>query len=357
MARSRRAAARAAQQTMSNHNKRSISLSTCIDEKSTKRVKRTKSLLMDYKATENGMSTRNSAAADMESSIEPGDDTAGSDTTSKSVTKGQSPNKGQLQVDKKWKAWSANATSTPYPNFGHPTNRECQLAYDILYNLHNDAVEAEFKDTNTPETIPFVLDALIVAVLSQATSWSNAKRAMDSMKQTYGSVFAYDNIYAGGTEKLQETIRCGGLHIRKTKIIMTILEEVKRRYGRWNLDHLLDASDEDAMKELISYKYIGSKSAYVVMGWCLKRNRFTVDTHVYRIAGLWGWRPSQASREKTQSHLDAVVPAELKFKLHFFLIQHGRTCPACRGGSKEPHGCEVQAEVKRTLSQEGSAPA
>lgn len=138
----------------------------------------------------------------------------------------------ERSAEKKWKSWSANATSTPYPEFGHPTSRECQPAYDILYKLHNDAVEAEFEDTNTPETIPFVLDALIVAVLSQATSWSNAKRAMDSMKKVYGSVFAYDEIYAGGSEKLQDTIRCGGLHIRKTKIIISILKEVKRRYGR-----------------------------------------------------------------------------------------------------------------------------
>ncbi|KAI4615214.1 hypothetical protein J4E83_006940 [Alternaria metachromatica] len=254
-------------------------------------------------------------------------------------------------ADKKWKAWSAHATSTPYPDFGHPTNRECQVAYDILHKLHNTAVEAEFEDTNTPETIPFVLDALIVAVLSQATSWNNAKRAMDSMKDTYGSVFAYEEIYNGGSEKLQETIRCGGLHVRKTKIIMSILEEVKRRYGRWNLDHLLEASDEDAMKELMSYKYVGPKSAFVVMGWCLKRNRFTVDTHVYRIAGLWGWRPKEASRENTQLHLDAVIPPELKFKLHFFLIQHGRTCPACRGGSKDTKGCEVLREVKQELKK------
>ncbi|KAF2450928.1 hypothetical protein P171DRAFT_503744, partial [Karstenula rhodostoma CBS 690.94] len=141
----------------------------------------------------------------------------------------------------KWKTWSANATSTPYPDFGHPTNRECRLAYDILYNLHNDAMEAEFNGTHTPETIPFVLDALIV--LSQTTSWSNAKRVMDNMKQFYGSIFAYDKIYAGGSEKLQDIIRCGGLHIRKSKIILSILEEVKRRYGRWNLDHLLEPSD------------------------------------------------------------------------------------------------------------------
>ncbi|KAH7069226.1 base excision DNA repair protein [Paraphoma chrysanthemicola] len=261
----------------------------------------------------------------------------------------RSEGNNQAIAEKKWKAWSANASSTPYPKFGHPTIHECQLAHDILYAMHNDAVESEFTDTNTPETIPFVLDALIVAVLSQATSWSNAKRAMDSMKKNYGSVFAYKRISDGGPEKLQETIRCGGLHVRKTKIILSILDEVKRRYGRWNLDHLLKASDDDAMKELMSYKYVGPKSAFVVLGWCLKRNRFTVDTHVYRIAGLWGWRPKEATREATQSHLDAVIPADLKFKLHFLLIQHGRTCPACRGGSKEKRQCDVLKRVQEKL--------
>jgi endonuclease-3 len=93
------------------------------------------------------------------------------------------------------------------------------------------------------------------------------------------------------------------------------------------------------MNELRSYKYIGSKSAFVVLGWCLKRHRFMVDTQVYRIAGMWGWRPEEVTREKTQLHLDAVAPVELKFKLHLFLIQHGRTCPACRGGSQGDKKC------------------
>ncbi|KAF2819315.1 DNA glycosylase [Ophiobolus disseminans] len=279
--------------------------------------------------------------------------TSSKDETIKKRTKRSAPKKNVVKEspDVDWKSWSANASSTPYPDFKHPTNRECHLAYDMLYSLHNSAVEAEFNDTITPETIPFVLDAMMVAVLSQATSWSNAKRAMDSMKNIYGSVFAYENIYTGGSEKLQKTIRCGGLHVRKTKIIMSILDDVKRRYGKWNLDHLLAASDEDAMQELLSYKYIGSKSAFVVMGWCLKRNRFTVDVHVHRIAGLWGWIPEGASRENAQLHLDAVVPGELKFKLHFFLIQHGRTCVACRGGSRVG-GCEVKVEVRRRLGEE-----
>jgi endonuclease III len=102
--------------------------------------------------------------------------------------------------------------------------------------------------------------------------------------------------------------------------------------------------DKDAMKELLSCKYIGPKSASVVMNWCLKRVRtsFTVDTTMFRIAGLWGWRPLKASRENTQAHLNARIPKEVKFDLHFLLLAHGRACPTCRGGSKSTEACEAQ---------------
>lgn len=262
-------------------------------------------------------------------------------------TKHPGKEQDQRLSGKKWQSWSTHADASPFPDFGHPTQTECEESHRVLHELHHSAVEEEFKDPNTPDTIPFVLDAMIVAVLSQATSWSNAKRAMNSMKSTYGSVFAYQSIYSGGQKKLQETIRCGGLYNRKSMIIMSVLREVQERHGQWNLDHLIQMSDEDAMKELLSYKYVGSKSAFVVMGWCLKRKSFTVDTHIYRIAGLWGWRPAAATKEKTQAHLNALIPDHRKFDLHFLFIAHGRTCPACRGKPKVDAICHAREALSK----------
>ncbi|KAJ4267061.1 hypothetical protein NW762_003159 [Fusarium torreyae] len=254
-------------------------------------------------------------------------------------------------AEKKWKSWSAHATSSPFPEFGRPTRHQCEKAYRVLHENHNQAVETELSDPYTSDTIPHVLDAMVVVVLSQATSWKNAKRAIHSLEDTYGSTFAYDDIFNGGMEKLQDALRCGGLHIRKSKIIMSILEQVQHRHGTWSIDHLFNLSNKEAMEDLISYKYIGPKSAFVVMGWCLKKNVFTVDTHVYRIAGLWGWRPKEASREMAQAHLDALVPAELKWKLHLLLVAHGRVCPACRGGSSQDQTCSVHDAMLRIAAE------
>ncbi|KAH8081448.1 base excision DNA repair protein [Filobasidium floriforme] len=252
---------------------------------------------------------------------------------------------------RKLQAWSASATSSPYPNFKHPTPRECQVAHDVLTPMHQAEVDKEFADPDTPETIPHVLDAMIVGLLSQATGWSNAKRAMASMRKVYGSVFAYDDIIAGGMDKLRDALQPGGLHVRKSGLIMGILEQVRKEHPDWNLDHLFEMDDQEAMQELIKYKGIGPKSASVVMTWCLKRKSFTVDTHVYRVAGLWGWRPKDATREKTQAYLDAVIPNELKFDLHFLFIAHGRTCPACKGGAKAGQKCTAREEMEQKLQQ------
>lgn len=42
-----------------------------------------------------------------------------------------------------------------------------QTGTQLLYEMHREAVEKEFDDPNTSDIIPFVLDAMIVAVLSQ----------------------------------------------------------------------------------------------------------------------------------------------------------------------------------------------
>ena len=249
-------------------------------------------------------------------------------------------------ASKKWSSWQPTAASSPFPDFSRPTTSECDTSYRVLHDLHHADVEKEFRDPDTPESIAHVLDAVVIAILSAATGWNNAKRAMASMRTVYGDVYAYDAIFTGGRLKLENALRPGGLHVRKSTLIYSMLEDVRSRYGKWDMDFLFDFSDEDAMKELLSYKGIGPKCAFVVMGWCLKRQPFTVDTHVYRIAGLWGWLPAAATREKAQAHLNVMVPRAMKLELHFLLIQHGRSCPACKGGSKGGKSCDVLKELK-----------
>jgi len=81
---------------------------------------------------------------------------------------------------------------------------------------------------------------------------------------------------------------------------------------------------------LTSYDGVGPKTASCVLMFCLGRDSFAVDTHVFRLSKVLGWVPSSADRIQTQAHLDKRLPAETKYGLHVLMIQHGRTCKGCK---------------------------
>jgi len=228
-----------------------------------------------------------------------------------------------------------------YPKFARPTKDECKEACNVLERLHGDQVRKNFSDPDAPsQDYPYAMDALVVAALSQATSWNNAKRAMKNMKTVYGSTFAYQAIVDGGVSKLELALRPGGMQNRKAKLLMKLLEDVREKYGKWDLQHLFEATDEEVTEEVTKFWGIGPKCAHCLLSICLKRDVLAVDTHVYRLSGLWGWRPKDADREQAQQHLDCRIPNDLKYPLHYQMIVHGRECPRCRGNGNPKADCD-----------------
>jgi endonuclease III len=155
----------------------------------------------------------------------------------------------------------------------------------------------------------------------------------------------------------------------KSKNIKQILDEVyedgKKTGNGLSLDYLHEKSDKEVMQKLTGFKGIGVKTATCVLLFCLRRAAFPVDTHVFRISRLLGWVPTPQSqredmeresaetkgeeenqkeeedgeeedilskpakkkklppvtRDTTFQHLDAKIPAELKYALHQLLIR------------------------------------
>ncbi|CDZ97448.1 NTH [Phaffia rhodozyma] len=99
-----------------------------------------------------------------------------------------------------------------------------------------------------------------------------------------------------------------------------------------SLDYVHQMDDEHAMKELESFKGVGPKTASCVLLFCLNRDSFAVDTHVFRLSKQLGWVPAKANRETTYEHLDVRIPGELKYALHVLLIAHGKSCSRCAAG-------------------------
>ncbi|GAA5903056.1 endonuclease III domain-containing protein [Sporobolomyces salmoneus] len=258
-------------------------------------------------------------------------------------------------------------SGTPFPHWPHPTPSEAQLVADRLASVHGMPTRpAVLVDKpGAPAgcgATPSVLDALIRTILSQNTTSKNSTRAKLSMDEKYGRA-QYRKVLEGGEELLEGTIRCGGLAKQKSKSIIGVLrrlDERQRNEGKdkeeLSLDWLHNESDEDAMKELISYDLVGIKTASCVLLFCLGRSSFAVDTHVHRLTQSLGWLPptgsvhtlspdstdlknpqytssskttTPPSRDQTFYHLDATLPDELKYPLHSLLVRHGRGCVSC----------------------------
>ncbi|KAK4168388.1 DNA glycosylase [Cladorrhinum sp. PSN259] len=249
-------------------------------------------------------------------------------------------NKSLILSTKKLDSYTKHANQSPFPDFSHPTPQECALALRILTSLHGARDRPKPADLKAPLNragcgdSPSVLDALVRTILSQNTSCNNSSRAKRSMDAAYGSSDNWDLIAEGGRQKLEQAIRCGGLSVVKSKVILNLLREVKSRYGEYSLDSLRDVqSNDEVMGVLLSFKGVGPKTASCVMLFSLGRESFAVDTHVWRISGFLGWRPAKATRDETHLHLDRRIPDEMKYGLHVLMVAHGKQCSECKAGA------------------------
>lgn len=281
--------------------------------------------------------------------------------------KEEDEDKADVKADAlKTKKLSSYAHNTsPFPSFHRPTADECRLAHKILASIHGDrrrpkVVKAP-RDRAGCGDSPCVLDALVRTILSQNTSDANSTRAKRSMDAVYGEAGDDDDskdameerwrrVAEGGQAKLQDAIRTGGLAATKSRVIIDILHQVHARHGAYTLDHLLDASaysDDACMREMLSLKGVGPKTASCVLLFSLGRDSFAVDTHVHRITGLLGWRPPSSSRDEAHAHLDVRIPSEEKYPLHVLLVTHGKRCEECRAGGKNLGKCELRKAFRK----------
>ncbi|GAA93745.1 uncharacterized protein L969DRAFT_70399 [Mixia osmundae IAM 14324] len=223
---------------------------------------------------------------------------------------------------------------TPYPDFARPSEADCHSVLEALCTVHRRPERPVKLKQARPDgpagcgSVPDPLDALIRTILSQNTSSANSTRAMKGLIERFG-YGDYAAIQAASVEDVTESIATGGLANVKAKVIKKVLDQVQEKRGKLDLTYLHDMEDIDVMRELISFDGVGFKTASCVLLFCLGRESFAVDTHVFRLTKALNWVPAKADRETTFQHLDVKIPGPLKYPLHSLLIHHGRSCKNC----------------------------
>jgi endonuclease-3 len=187
---------------------------------------------------------------------------------------------------------------------------------------------------------------LVLTLLSQNTSDTNSGRAFSRLLQRFPD---WQSVLDAPLPEVEETIRPGGLAPTKAPRLQAMLAEIKARRGSFDLSFLTDLPVDQAREWLRTLPAVGPKTAACVLLFGLGMPGLPVDTHVHRVSIRLGLVPAKLTPEKSQTLLEAAVPAEDHYRFHILLIRHGRhvcsaRAPACAACPLLPH-CPYGHEV------------
>jgi len=201
---------------------------------------------------------------------------------------------------------------------------------DILEGRwHN---EASPPDMSHPEP----LDGLVLTVLSQHTNDKNRDIAFARLKERHPT---WENVTSAGYDALLDAVRPAGLAPTKAKRILEILEIVRRDFGRYSIQPLVEQGRDEARKYLLSLPGVGEKTAACVLLFDMKLPAFPVDTHIARICKRIGFVSEKTSAEKNCKIMEREVSPPRYLGGHVNIIDHGRAI--CKARSPFCAGCAV----------------
>lgn len=177
------------------------------------------------------------------------------------------------------------------------------------------------------------IDELISTFLSQNTNDTNRDRAFERLNKRFKT---WEEVRDADERDVIEAIRIAGLANQKGPNIQAALRQITKERGGLDLEFLRELSVNDAKNWLMKLKGVGPKTASIVLQFSMNIPAFPVDTHIFRVTGRIGLRPSKLDVEKAHVYLSSITPPETFYALHLNLIRLGREiCQA-----RKPHCSE-----------------
>jgi endonuclease III len=195
------------------------------------------------------------------------------------------------------------------------------------------------------------IDELIKTILSQNTSDSNSIPAYESLISRYQN---REDIISADIKELELLIRRGGLAHIKSERIKEVLNIIKDKVGRLDLNFLQNLSVEQGRMWLTSLPGVGVKTANCVLLFALGKPALPVDTHVFRVSVRLGFISRNTTITKAHIELEnIIVSANYIYEFHLLMIEHGRKvcsarkplCEFCIINSNCPYYKELRNKV------------
>jgi endonuclease-3 len=173
-------------------------------------------------------------------------------------------------------------------------------------------------DWHTP--LP-ALDELICTILSQNTNDRNRDVAFTALQRRFPT---WEAVRDAAQVDVIDAIRPAGLANQKGARIQQVLRQISSERGSLDLSFLKNMPGPEAMAWLMQFKGVGPKTASIVLVFSLGLAAFPVDTHIYRVSGRLGLRPSNMTVEEAHTHLASLFDPSIYGPAHLSLITLGR---------------------------------
>ena len=166
-----------------------------------------------------------------------------------------------------------------------------------------------------------VLSALIMTMLSQATTDTNRDLAYRRLRERFST---WEEVLRADVAAVEEAIRPGGLSRQKSVRIQGLLAWLKETRGELTADFLCDLSLEEAIEELGHLRGIGIKTLSVVLMFTCGRDVFPVDTHVHRVSRRLGFISEKCSAEKAHGEMSGILRPGESYPAHINFWKFGK---------------------------------
>ncbi|MEX2144339.1 MAG: endonuclease III [Anaerolineales bacterium] len=176
------------------------------------------------------------------------------------------------------------------------------------------------------------LDELVSTILSQNTNDVNRDVAFNALKERFST---WEAVRDAPLRQVKAAIRHAGLANQKAPRIQAALRSITKTHGELSLEFLRRLSAPEAKTWLRQFKGVGPKTAAIVLQFSLDKPAFPVDTHIYRVTGRLGLRPSGMNVERAHEYFENLFPPESYYAAHLNIIRLGREIciarqPKCR---------------------------
>lgn len=205
----------------------------------------------------------------------------------------------------------------------------------VLIELY-DALAAAYGGETwhwMPDAVRAQLDVIAGAVLVQHTTWTNAERALESLR-TAAALDAHA-LATMPLERIAALVRVSGTPSVKARRLRAVAETIERLGG---LSRFLSLPREELRGALLDTHGVGPETADAIALYAAGQPAFVIDAYTRRLFRRLGLGPAGDGYGAWQQWFEAALPpdAALYQRYHGYIVLHAKAlcrarprCAAC----------------------------